>query len=635
MVNDWRAAPYRTVRFPALDLEIRPAGDGGWTLRTARPLPDYEPSVIVALAANAARYPDRIWLHEQDAAGVWQGLSFAEAWHCTAVLACWLIDTLPASARLARRPMALLSANSRSHALLTMAAMLAGVPVCSISTNYTLLGQRGPEMPFARLSHVMELLQPALVFADQLTPYAAAFTATAPADARLLLPAGAGDQAGAVHLPDVATAVVEAARVSALLAAMDVDAPARLMLTSGSTGRPKAVIHTQRMITSNIAQTMQVMQDAYDWGGVIPDWLPWSHASGATHLMATALLGGTLYIDTGRPVPSQFAPTLALLRRIPLRSYGNVPAGYAMLADALEDDAELRACFFSELKVMLFGGAGLPQALSDRLQALACQQTGHRILVISGYGSTETTSGCLATWFQTEKVGVGLPVPGVTLKLVPHTAAGEEGVYEARLRGPNITPGYFADPAQTEAAFDDEDFFCMGDLLRFIDPADPGQGLAFVGRTAEQFKLASGTFVSSGDIRTAILRALPDIVSEAVVCGDDREAVGILAWPNLPGIRRLLSHDVTAEQVASIAPVRAAVAEFMAVHNRDNPGASARIHRWRFLVEPPCASEHEVSDKGSINRRRVIERRARCVHSLYADPTGDDSVLTAGVGRSG
>ncbi len=301
------------------------------------------------------------------------------------------------------------------------------------------------------------------------------------------------------------------------------------MLTSGSTSMPKAVIQTQRMIASNIAQGRQVLGQTAGWNDVMLDWLPWNHVSGAFTKLGTMTSGGTLYIDGGRPMPGLFEESLQNLKEITPKFYVNVPFGYAMLADALEKDPELRERFFGSVRLALYGGAGLPQTLYDRFQRLAIETIGERIFFTTGYGATETSSGCMAIYFPTEEVGIGLPMPGITLKLVPNGPR-----YEVRLRGPMITPGYLANPEANRGIFDDEGFYRTGDTAQLHDPDDIQKGLKFAGRLAEDFKLATGTWVAAGRLRAELLEAFAPLLAEVLVCGENREYVALLGWPKTP-----------------------------------------------------------------------------------------------------
>ena len=373
---DLAAAPCRPVRFGEVGLEIERRLDGTVIVSGRTPLKPYDPNLMAVFWRHAERTPDRLWLARREGLRRdWTRLSYGEGRARVGSVAAWLMHR----GLTADRPILILSENSLNHAVLLFASMAAGVPVCSVSANYALLST-----DFERLRHVVELLNPGLIFAEQGAPFAAAIAAVAPPDAVILSAAadslpGAVDWGEAVGFP--------APDLSGHVAALDPTRPARYLMTSGSTGRPKAVIHTMAMATGNTASGFQTMGDAFAWDRQALDWLPWSHIAGSSLLTNLTCLGGALYIDDGRPLPGRFDETIRNLREIPLRYYGTMPNGYAMLADALEDDAGFARAFFGELRAMLFGGAGLPQALHDRLQTIAVRATGRRFVFVSGYGS--------------------------------------------------------------------------------------------------------------------------------------------------------------------------------------------------------------------------------------------------------
>ena len=402
-------------------------------------------------------------------------------------------------------------------------------------------------------------------------------------------------------------ATTPTAAVAQAIAAVDSEDVVSYMLTSGSTGLPKVVPQSMAATAACGQQALIAIGRAADWGGVIVDWLPWHHVAGASVLRSTMLQGGTLYVDEGKPMPGLFDETIRNLRELPIAYFSNVPLGYAMLVEAMEHDEVLRRTFFSKMRLMLYGGAGLPQHVFDRLQELAVSETGHRIHMTTGYGMTETVTGCMVIHFPTEQVGIGLPTPSLEVKLVP-----QDDRYEVRLRGPNVMRGYLDEPEKNAAAFDNEGYYCTGDLAAFHDADNPELGLVFAGRQSEEFKLSNGTWVYGGQLREALLKVLAPLVSEVVLCDDSQEFLTLLAWPTAQVSGNLL------EQIVN------RLREF----NRGQQGGSATIRRVALLEQPPNVDAHEISDKGTINRRAVIDHRHEIIERLYAaDPDASIGIV--------
>ena len=600
---------FRDVEFPPVDLIIERRGDGSIIMTPREALRIETASVPAGLAIQARLHPDKPHLAERlEPGAAWRRISFAEIKAAADAVTQWLIGLAPEPGR----PVMILSGNSISHAIMRYGAMGAGVPVCPVSENYALLGGAGG---FERLRHVVDLVRPAVIFAADGAACGPAIEAVAHPGTVILTESPAA--LPSTLLRDIlATEPTEA--VAARIDALDADRPAAYMLTSGSTGRPKAVIQTQRMITANLYQGWQVLGRAAGWDDVLLEWLPWSHVSGAFSSMAAAIFGGTYYIDGGKPMPGRFAETIANLREVPLKYFTNVPAGYAMLADALEEDEVLRRTFFRDLRLMLYGGAGLPQPLYDRIQALAISETGKRIFFTTGYGATETTSGCMSIYFMSELVGIGLPMPGLSVKMVP---TGDR--YELRMRGPMITPGYLDQPELNATLRDEDGFYRIGDTARFHDPEDPDQGLAFAGRLAEEFKLDTGTWVSGGALRAELVARLSPLIADAVVCGENNAYIALLAWPNPKGLAELVgASGQSLEELVTHPEILERIRSRLAAHNAKASGSSRRIGRFAFLTEPPNAEAHEVSDKGTINQSIAKQRRATDIEALYAANPG-------------
>ena len=608
-------ATFRATYFPSAEMRIERRGDGTLIIEAAEPLQAFVANIPQRLLAQAERIPDKTYLAERPAPDApWRHLSYADARRQVEALAQWLLDqNIPRD-----RSVLILSGNSIAHAVVKYAAMAARVPLCPISVNYALLGG-----DYGRLRHVIELVRPAVVFAEQAALFAPALNHVDFAGATLVTDAPTLLNRPATALQEVLSTVPRR-DVEQSIAAINPDEPSVYMLTSGSTSMPKAVIQTQRMLTANLAQGMQVLGETAGWKDVMLDWLPWNHVSGAFTMMGVMLSGGTLYIDGGKPLPGLFDQSIRNHKEIAVQFYTNVPAGYAMLADALEADDELRRVFFSRMRLMLYGGAGLPQALYDRIQRLAVQSVGERIFFTTGFGATETTSGSMAIYFHTEQVGIGLPMPGLRVKLVP---LGER--FELRMQGPMVTPGYLRMPEKNADIFDAEGYFKLGDTARFHDPNDVQKGLAFAGRLAEEFKLATGSWVQGGHLRSQVIQAGAGLIADALVCGEGRGDVAVLLWPRLEACRILIgapANNWSAAQVFQHASVRSAVRTSLQQHNKDNPTSSTRIARCALLLEPPSANAHEISDKGTVNQSVALRRRQADVERLYAEPPDPEFV---------
>ena len=581
--EDWRRAPFRHAEFLPVDLDLREDADGTIRLKSRQPFEPIDANLARAFLATARRMGEAPALAERNDDGAWEYTSFAKLAGQVRAASQWLLDNLPHGGVLV-----IMAENSVAVAALSFAAFATGRVLCPVSPAYGLAGG-----DHARLRHVFDKVGPVAIFCDSREPYARALHDIG-SEAKVI----AGDPAmfgeGAVSLEAVfATRPTDA--VDEAIDAIDPEASAQYMMTSGSTGLPKVVEQSLSALAANTAQGIGLIGRAAGWDDVMLDWLPWHHAAGASVLRAGLIQGGTLHIDAGKPAPGLFDKSIANLRDVSVPYFNNVPLGYAMLVEAMDEDPVLRDTFFEKMRLMLYGGAGLPQHIHDRLQRHAVAATGHRIHMTTGYGMTETVSGCCAIHFETDKVGIGLPGPGVEMKLVP---SGDR--YEARLHGPMLMKGYLDEPEKTEAAFDEEGFYRTGDMVVFHDRADPARGLAFAGRMAEEFKLANGAWVYGGQLREQLLKALSEELADLVLADDNRPYLGLLAWPK---------RGVTLDEVA--ARLRA--------FNEEQRGGSATIRRVKLFSSPPSADGNEISDKGTINRRAVLDNRTADVDALFAD----------------
>jgi len=488
--------------------------------------------------------------------------------------------------------------------------MWAGVPYAPISTAYSLISQ-----DFGRLKHIFDIIAPGLVFASDGDSYGRALSAVVPESVEIVLTCGGLAGQRHTRFSDLSAATVTAAADRAQ-DATGPDTIAKFLFTSGSTKLPKGVINTQRMLCSNQQMLLQSFPFLGDEPPVLVDWLPWNHTFGGNHNVGIVLYnGGTLYIDDGKPAAHLIGETLRNLREIPTTIYFNVPKGFEEIVKALEMDIELQKTFFSKVKAFMFAGAGLSQAVWDRLDHIAERVCGERIRMLTGLGMTETAPFALCANGAVMRSGVvGLPAPSLEVKLVP---AGDKR--EVRYRGPSVTPGYWRAPEETHAAMDDENFFCSGDALNFIDEQQPELGLMFDGRIAEDFKLSTGTFVSVGPLRARVIMAGAPYVQDVVVCAPDRDDVGILIFPFVDACRELARCDRAAPsaQVLAAPAVREYFQDLVDHLHGAGTGSANRVVRAHLFVEALSIDRGEVTDKGSINQRAVLTHRAALVDAMY------------------
>ncbi|UFN47146.1 feruloyl-CoA synthase [Roseomonas sp. OT10] len=591
--------PVRTFSEPQVVVEPRPGGD--WVVRSPRPLPPHEPLITRHLFRWAEQAPDRPFLRRRDPAGGWRGVSYAEAAATVRRIAGALL-------RLGLglgpdRPVAVLSGNAIEHALLGLAAQSVGIPYAAVSPPYSLAD---PEM--GKLRHVLAKLTPGLIHVDSAAPFARALALEEARDALVY----ATDPAGVERARPFAALLdgpEDDGAVGRAMAAVDPDAPAKLLFTSGSTGMPKGVIATHRMMAANQEQIAEAWTFLRQEPPVLLDWLPWNHVFGnSKNLNMVIRHGGTLWIDDGRPIPGEFERTLENLREVSPTISFNVPKGYELLIPRLEADAALARSFFARLRLMFYAGAALPPPLWRRLEALAATHGAQGgVHMVSSWGLTETAPAILMAHAAGAAVGcIGTPLPGVELRLVP-----EGDKLEARVRGPNITPGYWREPEATAAAFDEDGWFRTGDALRWVDPAHPEQGFLFDGRLTEDFKLSTGTRVNAGAVKIRALAALAGAVRDLLVVGENREEIGLLLVPHEHHRAELRDPDTAAALGREVGRALHAM-------NEGEP-SSRRIGRALFLVEPPSLAKGEITDKGSLNARAILRHRPEVLAALYGD----------------
>lgn len=614
-------APMRPPRFVQPKMIVERGADGRAYLRCDIAVTPKYAHVPDLLRQRARKFPMRAVIAQRAGDGRWDSISYAMLEERSNRVASYLLQTQCGP----QTPLMILSGNSIEHAVMLLGAMKARIPVAPVSVAYSVM-----DRDFVKLRQVAETTRATLVFADDAEKFAPAFRAIAK-DGMQFIACGQPTD----NLPFTAYESIVAHAISATLDAsidaIDDTTPAKFMFTSGSTGTPKAVVHTQGMLRAQIASVDAVRQThedtAHEDTQSIPislNWMPWSHVSAGNMSFHENLLeAGTLYLDNGRPVQGLFEETLRNLAEVSPTLYGCAPIGYAWLADAMERDAALRRSFFKNLKSMIYGGATLPRPVYDRIQALAVAETGYRIPFMSVYGSTESSSVTLTYRENLESGMIGLPAPGVEIKLSPR--GGKLAVW---VRGNSVFREYLGQPQLTAESFDDEGYFHTGDTARFLDDGAPEKGLVFDGRSSEDFKLTSGTWVAAGNVRLDLLSALGKLLDDVVICGENRPYLAAMAWLNFSVVREMLAAsqhagEAAAEQCSNMdlietSFVTTAVARSIAQYNAAYPGSSTRIRRVLLLQTPP--SFEETNEKGYINQRAVISRRATDIERLYEDP---------------
>jgi feruloyl-CoA synthase len=590
-------------------LIVENKADGTTRLRSTEALKPGGRSVTDWLVVWAGRASDRVFLQERESVlpgAPWRKLTYADTLARVEKLAAGLLSLGLGP----DRPLAILSDNSIEHALLMLAAMHVGVPVAPVSQAYSLQSR-----DHLKLRAILRTLGPGAIFASDSKLFGQALGAARnEIDDVIVIAGNSGD--GAIDLNHVAKSG-NSTDVKKANAEIHPETIAKILFTSGSTSEPKGVINLQRMLLAGQQAKVQVWPFLEQQSPVFLDWLPWSHTFGGNHNFNMALRnGGTLIIDNGKPLPALFQRTIDNIKETRSNIYFNVPRGYDMLIAELKKDRSLRQHFFQDLQVIFYAAAALPQNLWDDLIMLSRDTIGEPVAMVSAWGSTETAPLATDCHFQAERSGViGVPVPGVDLKLTPN---GDK--QEIRVKGPNVTPGYWKRPDLTAKAFDDEGYYLIGDAVRWLDKTMPEKGLLFDGRVVEDFKLTSGTFVNVTGVRLRGLECLAPLAQDIVVAGQDRKEIGFLVFTNMTVARALagLPDDATVDTVVShpnvISHVRAGLSRMKA----GAAGSSSYATRALLMTDPPDIDAGEITDKGYINQRISLRRRARLVERLYS-----------------
>jgi feruloyl-CoA synthase len=597
---------------PSVETTRKP--DGTIYIKQRYPLGTMHRSIAHLLEERAGQHPTRNYIGERTPLpggklGDWRYITYGEMNARASAVAQSLIDRGLGP----DTPLMVLSGNSIAHAVMMLGAMKARLPVAPVSVAYSLMSG-----DHSKLRHVFETARPKMIFAEQGPVYARALAA---------LPLDGVEIVTVIPIPDRETTsfddlikVNAGPKVAESVDRIEHSTVAKYLFTSGSTGMPKGVLQTHGMMCAVIAAGESLRTEEPD-PDEIPEsleWMPWNHISaGNIGFNGNLNAGGTVHLDAGKPLPGMFEETIRNLREISPLVFGSAPIAFGWLADAMERDEALRDKFFSKMRYVGYGGATLSQDIYERFQKLSIASTGHRIPLTTMYGATETQGVTVVHWI-TERVGlIGLPLPGITLKLVPNGTK-----LEVRVKGPTVTPGYLKRPDLTKAAFDEEGFYSLGDAAKFVDENDPEKGLVFDGRVTEDFKLNSGTWVSTGTLRAQAVAAASPLVQDCVVCGQDKEFVALLAWPNMAAAREICGdkqHEMPEEILAS-PKVVAFVKEKFAAFNRSGSGTSGRVKRILLMTEPPSVDGHEITDKGYVNQRATLERRKILVDLLYENP---------------
>ncbi|WIJ25071.1 feruloyl-CoA synthase [Devosia sp. RR2S18] len=591
-----------------LAVRVQEREDGSMIVASDEALGPYPRSIIDAIEVWAEKTPDVTMVADRGSDGEWRKLTYRQVTELLRPLGQALLNANLSS----ERPLAILSGNEAEHLLLGLAAISVGVPYAPVSPAYSLLSS-----DFGKLRHIIEKLTPGMVYASDGAAFGPAIAAVVPAEIPLLVRSNPPLSRVSLTFDELLTTSVNTA-VDDARAKVTPDTIAKVLFTSGSTGMPKGVVTTNRMMSCNQEMIRSALAFLQDEPPVLLDWMPWNHVAGGSHNTGIAFFnGGTFYIDDGQPTPKGIAKTLRNLREVQPTVYFSVPKGYEFLVAAFADDHEVRRSFFSRMKLMQYAGASLSQHVFDGLNEAAQAELGERVTIITGYGSTETAPFAFTTTWAAPQAGhIGLPAAGMTIKLVPN---GDK--LEVRLKGPNVTPGYWRDEEKSKAAFDEEGFYCIGDAIRPLDPLDISKGFAFDGRVSEDFKLSTGTWVNFAAVRKAVIDACAPLIRDVVLTGADRNYIGALIFPDVEACIRCaaLPAGTGAGDVIAHPEITRRFQESLAQLAQKATGSSNHVARALVMSAPPSIDAGEVTDKGSINQRTVLAARKYLVEQLHAE----------------
>ena len=606
------AARIRAVRMGEMSAVAEPMADGSTLVRSTQPLAPYKRSIVDALEEWAIRTPDAVMVADRDG-DVWRKVTYAEALARIQPLAQALLD----AGLSPERPLMIVSGNEIEHLLLGLAAIWVGIPYAPVSPAYSLVST-----DFGKLRHIAGLLTPGMVYASDGEKFAKAIDAAVPPGTPILVRTNPPPGRPARSFGEIVKTSVTRAVVAAH-AAITPDTVAKVLFTSGSTGMPKGVTTTNRMMTCNQEMIRTALAFVKDEPPVLLDWMPWNHVAGGSHNTGLTIYnGGTFYVDDGQPTPARFGLTLRNLRDVQPTFFTNVPKAYEFLVAAFDDHPDVRRNLFARLKLLQYAGASLSQHVFEGLDRAARQEVGERVMIITGYGSTETAPFAFTTTWPVEQAGhIGLPAAGMEVKLVPN---GDK--LELRLKGPNVTPGYWRDPERTAEAFDEDGFYRIGDAVRYADPTDLSKGFVFDGRVSEDFKLSTGTWVNFAAVRAAVVAACAPLIRDVVLTGLDRNFIGAMIFPDLEACARHAGLPLGSDPgtIVRHPAVQAKFGESLGALARKATGSSNHVARAVVMAQPPDIDRGEVTDKGSINQRAVRTHRADLVEALYAEQPGPD-----------